>query len=156
MANIETIKRAFATLQSRYPNYFKSNTDLANTMALWSREFKHTPDGTFLKAIDLVTRSSNYFPQPHEVHDKIHRVGYIETQKIATYLGRLETYNKYKDATQTEIDTWVDVHRFIDDSKGWTTKDFKEMVATFKEQLNKAIKDLPVEYRTANGIVEVE
>lgn len=155
MAHSETIIKAFAILRSRYPNYFRNNADIKTTMSVWQNEFKNVRDDTFLQAINLICASSAYFPNPAEVRDKVQRAEWIVSQRIATYLGRLETYNQYKGATQSQIDTWVDVHRFVDDSKGWTTKDFREMVETFKEQLNESIRALPDDYKAANGIKEV-
>lgn len=156
MANKETIQRAFVVLRSRYPNYFKTKEDLSYTMALWLNEFKNVPNETLLHAVNLICASCAYFPNTAQVADKIQRADWIASQKIATYLGRLETYTRYKNATQTQIDTWVDLQRVIDDSKGWTTKDFKNDVETFRIELNKAIRELPVEYRKENGIVEAE
>lgn len=156
MASKETIQRAFVVLRGRYPNYFKTNTDLTSTMTRWAREFKDTPDEVFTKAVDLVCKVSAYFPQPYELEESIRRVGYIESQKVATYLARLKTYNEYKNATTEEVDAWVDMMRAIHIERGWTTKDFKQYVEDSKEQLNESIRSFPVDYRSKNGIVEVE
>lgn len=157
MASKQTIIDVFNRLMVRFPGYMEKNKEsIQSTMGMWTVAFKYTPDDVLLRATQLIIESERaYFPNIAEIDERARRVVLIDNQKIATYEGRLETYNKYKDATPDEIDAWVDMQRFIYQDRGWTTKDFKEMVETFKDQLNKAIRELPETYRKDRNISEV-
>ena len=157
MADRKTIARAFNKLLIRFPAYMEKNKDkLQSTMNMWVAAFKETPDDVLLKATEMIIESDQaYFPNTAEVEEKVRRAVLINNQKIVTYQARLGLYLGYTAATPEEIDAWVDLHRAIHTERGWTTKDFKETVKLFKDQLNEAIRELPEAYKKANRISEV-
>lgn len=144
MASTETIKKGLRQLHAAFP-YFakdKSPEQLQYITAIWLNGFKKIPDGRFVEAVALVIQSAKFFPDFVEMSDKVHRVELIESQRLVTYFDRLAEYERLKSASPEEVDTWVDMMRFIHPTEAFTTKTFKERVEIARKQVVKAYEGL--------------
>lgn len=154
MATRNTINRAFVIFQQTYPGYFKGKTaeQLETILSVWANNFKHTPDSRFMEAVELVINDLKFFPSIVEMDDKCHRADMIANQKLVTYQARVDHLKELEEATEAQIEHWVDMRRFLFPDESCTTKDFKERIDVARAQVEKAKAELSADQKEALGL----
>lgn len=143
------IVKMVETLNNFYPYKFKPENNDSLIFGLRS-EFSDCYDEPTLEVLELKCRESR---NPVDLRDVKKRSKLLLNLYVNNYEAKLKAYNDHLSQSVEEYNAKPSLFSLFGDPE--PRDDYKEIAEELRQELNQAIKALPMEYRAENGIKEV-
>ena len=146
---INGIVKMVETLNAFYPYKFKPENNDSLIFGLRS-EFSDCYDEPTLEVLEIKCKESR---NPVDLREVKKRSKLLLNLYVNNYEAKLRAYNDHLAKGEADYSVLPSVFALFGDPDGKPS--FEEMAESLRKGLNYSIGNLPIEYRTENGIKEV-